>query len=143
MQAFFYVIVGFFGGFLGGMGMGGGTLLIPLLSLFFSLAQKQAQAVNLIAFLPMAIVALAVHTKNGLVQYKTALPMLLPGVAFSLLGALLAKVLPNAVLRRVFGGFLLILSIRSFLVNKKEKNGFYAPKKGRVAEKTDKRDLHF
>ena len=85
-----YVLTGFFGGLLGGMGMGGGTLLIPMLSLFFSLSQKQAQAVNLIAFLPMAAVALAVHTKNGLVRYKTALPMLFSGVVFSVLGSPLA-----------------------------------------------------
>lgn len=127
MQAVFYVFVGFLGGLLGGMGMGGGTLLIPLLSLCFSMLQKQAQAVNLIAFLPMALVALAVHTKNGLVQYKTALPMLLPGIVFSLLGAWIAKALPNAVLRKIFGGFLLLLAVRSFLINKKEKRGFYAP----------------
>ena len=100
-----YVLTGFFGGLLGGMGMGGGTLLIPMLSLFFSLSQKQAQAVNLIAFLPMAAVALAVHTKNGLVRYKTALPMLFSGVVFSVLGATLAKALANRVLKRAFGAF--------------------------------------
>ncbi|MBE7090931.1 MAG: sulfite exporter TauE/SafE family protein [Clostridiales bacterium] len=134
MQTFFYVVVGFLGGLLGGMGMGGGTLLIPLLSLCFSLVQKQAQAINLVAFLPMAIVALAVHTKNGLVQYKTALPMLLPGVVFSLFGAFFAKALPNAVLRKVFGGFLLLLAVRSFLLNKKGNKGFYAPEEKRTGE---------
>ncbi len=129
-----YVLTGFWGGLLGGMGMGGGTLLIPLLSLFFSLPQKQAQAVNLIAFLPMAAVALAVHTKNGLVQYKTALPMLFSGAVFSVLGATLAKALPNPALKRAFGAFLMFLSVRSFLQCKKEKRGFYSPEK-RVEKK--------
>jgi uncharacterized membrane protein YfcA len=46
-----YILVGIIGGVLGGMGMGGGTLLIPMLGIFFGLEQHVAQAINLISFI--------------------------------------------------------------------------------------------
>lgn len=53
-MAFYICLVsGFVSGLLGGMGMGGGTLLIPVLTIFFSVPQKIAQSTNLLAFLPM------------------------------------------------------------------------------------------
>ena len=65
-----YVFAGLLGGILGGMGMGGGTLLIPLLSIFYNVSQHSAQAVNLISFIPMAVVALVIHIKNKRVDFK-------------------------------------------------------------------------
>ena len=46
-------IAGLVGGILGGMGMGGGTLLVPILTVFLSMAQKTSQFMNLVAFIPM------------------------------------------------------------------------------------------
>lgn len=63
------VIFGFIAGIVGGMGMGGGTLLVPLLSLL-DIPQRQMQAINLISFLPMCAVALIFHFKNKLVVTK-------------------------------------------------------------------------
>ena len=54
MSFIFYLLAGFVSGLFGGMGMGGGTVLIPVLTLFFGVEQHIAQATNLIAFLPMA-----------------------------------------------------------------------------------------
>ena len=65
------IVFGFISGILGGMGMGGGTLLIPLLN-FLDIEQQTIQAINLISFLPMACVALGLHFKNKLV--KPAIP---------------------------------------------------------------------
>ena len=65
-----FSLIGIIGGVLGGMGMGGGTLLIPLLTIFLNLPQKEAQAINLIAFLPMSIIALILHYKNKLLKFK-------------------------------------------------------------------------
>ena len=62
-----FILIGLGSGVLGGMGMGGGTALIPLLTIFTSVHQKTAQAINLISFIPMAVVALFLHVKNGLV----------------------------------------------------------------------------
>ena len=131
MKTFFCILAGIVGGAFGGMGMGGGTLLIPILTLFLGFTQKQAQAINLVAFLPMAGVALFVHTKNRLVDYKGALPLILPGVIFSALGAVLMRKVADRLLRRCFGGFLLLLAafnaVRRLRGTDKPAS-FYAPK---------------
>ena len=65
-----YIIFGIIGGLLGGMGMGGGTLLIPLLTIGLSVPQQTAQFINLVAFIPMSALALIVHIRNGYVVKK-------------------------------------------------------------------------
>lgn len=101
---------GIAGGILGGMGMGGGTALIPLLTIVCGLEQSAAQAVNLLAFAPMAAVALGVHAKNGLLEKKGLFSLIAPAVVLSVLGAVLAAQLPSAVLSKAFGVFLIVLS---------------------------------
>ncbi len=105
-----YVLVGLLGGVLGGMGMGGGTVLIPMLTIFLSVQQHVAQAVNLVSFIPVGIVALIIHIKNKLVKKQGLLFIILPAILFSVLGSLLSVKLDGDFLKRFFGGFLLILS---------------------------------
>ena len=101
------------GGLLGGMGMGGGTALSPLLTLF-GVDQAAAQGINLLSFLPMAALALSIHAKNGLVKRDGLLFFVLPALLFSVPGALLATCLPSAALERAFGAFLIVLSLFRF-----------------------------
>ena len=115
MEYIWYVVAGVLGGVLGGMGMGGGTILIPLLSIFYAVSQHTAQAVNLISFLPMAVVALIIHLKNKLIDFKGILWVIIPGVLFCVLGCYLARAISGNVLRRCFGGFLALLSIFQFV----------------------------
>lgn len=105
------IIVGVLGGIVGGMGMGGGTLTIPLLTIFLKYEQLQAQGVNLIAFLPMSVVALVIHFKNKLVDIKSSWVLALIGCVFSLLGAIIANNTSNAVLKKIFALFLIGLGI--------------------------------
>lgn len=65
MRFLLWFSAGVFGGVLGGMGMGGGTVLIPLLTLFCGVPQHMAQSVNLFTFLPMSLLSLRVHAKTG------------------------------------------------------------------------------
>lgn len=111
MKFVWYVIAGALSGVLGGMGMGGGTLLIPLLSIFYSVPQHTAQAINLLSFIPMAVVALAIHIKNGLVEFKDIFFVVVPAVIFGVLGAFAAKDISGDLLRKMFGGFLILLSV--------------------------------
>lgn len=111
MNYLLYGIAGFAGGILGGMGMGGGTILIPLLTIFLNVAQLNAQAINLISFIPMAVVALIIHLRNKLVDFKNSLFVIIPGIAFCILSSYLAKNMDSEILKRCFGGFLLALSI--------------------------------
>ncbi len=103
-------LCGVAGGVLGGMGMGGGTALIPLLTLF-GVDQAAAQGVNLVAFLPMAALALPVHAKSGLLKGEGLLPLVLSALVSSALFSLLAAHLPGAALERGFGVFLIALAL--------------------------------
>ena len=111
MEYIWYLIAGALGGVLGGMGMGGGTILIPLLTIFFNVNQHSAQAANLISFTPMATIALIIHLKNKLVEFENILYIILAGVLTCVIGVYLAQQISSTILKRIFGGFLLLLSI--------------------------------
>ena len=117
----FEVIAGLLGGVVAGMGMGGGTLTIPILTIFLGFEQIQAQGVNLIAFLPMAIVALVIHFKNHLVDVKRTWLLAVVGWVFSVVGALVANHVSNEFLKKIFALFLIGLAIWQ-VVEMKKKN---------------------
>ena len=91
MSVLLLILIGIAGGIIGGMGMGGGTLLIPLMTLLAGVEQHTAQAINLAAFIPMSAVALAVHLKNKLIDFKYLLWVALPAVAASAVAGPLAS----------------------------------------------------
>ncbi len=99
-------------GAIGGMGIGGGVILIPVLTSLFSVAQKDAQFVNLIYFVPVAIFALVVHYRAGRLEIKKALFMALGGVAGAFLGADIASRIGVSVLKKLFGAFLFFIGIK-------------------------------
>ncbi len=120
MEYVWYVFAGLLGGVLGGMGMGGGTVLIPLLSIFYSVGQHTAQAINLVSFIPMAIVALILHIKNKLVDFNKIVLIIVPGVITCIIGCYIARAITGDVLRRCFGGFLILLSVFQFVTQFKK-----------------------
>ena len=118
---FWEIVAGVLGGIIGGMGMGGGTLTIPLLTIFLGYNQLQAQGVNLVAFLPMAVIAIIIHFKNKLVDFKSTWLLAVIGSIFSLGGAFIAVKLKNNVLTKLFALFLIGLAIWQFVELKKDK----------------------
>jgi uncharacterized membrane protein YfcA len=110
MSFYFYLFLGFLGGIPAGMGMGGGTVTIPLLVLFGGVEQKIAQGANLFAFLPMSLGALKTHKDNGLLQTQGILYTIIPALLFSALGGFAASILPSEILRKGFGAFLIGLA---------------------------------
>ena len=109
------MVAGFFSGLLGGMGMGGGTVLIPALTIFLGVEQHVAQATNLIAFLPMALFTLNVHRKNGLLKTEGLKSIVIPALITSVAAGFLASFLPAFVLKKLFGAFLIGLSVKLLL----------------------------
>lgn len=105
------VIIGLCSGIISGMGIGGGAILIPALTLFQGLSQQVAQGVNLVYFLPTAVVSLVVHIRNHQVDKGAVISIGLSGIVAALLGAWVATVLSGDWLRRMFGGFLLLIGI--------------------------------
>lgn len=108
---FWLGLAGLISGVFGGMGMGGGTLLIPILTIFLGFAQKNAQAINLLVFVPMSIVSLIIHIKNKLVDFRVGIPVILSGIIFSIGGSIITNLIDNSVMRKIFGGFLLIVGL--------------------------------
>ena len=119
---FWEIIAGVLGGVIGGMGMGGGTLTIPILTIFLGYKQLQAQGVNLVAFLPMSIIAIIIHIKNKLVDFKSTWLLAVVGCIFSLGGSLVAVKLNNEVLTKLFAIFLIGLAIWQLVELIKSKN---------------------
>ena len=78
-------IIGFFAGIIGGMGMGGGTILIPALVLFANIDPKLAQSINLMSSIPMTIAALIIHIKNKNVEFSLVVPIALFGIVAAIL----------------------------------------------------------
>jgi len=107
----FLILVGFAAGILSGMGIGGGAILIPALVLFFGMSQQNAQHINLLYFIPTALLAVRVHKKSGNIQKKGLLPLILWGLAGALPGALIAVKLDANYLRKGFAAFLLCIAV--------------------------------
>ena len=108
MRIFLTIFFGFIAGVVGGMGMGGGTFLIPLFQ-FLNYGQKSIQATNLISFLPMAIIALFFHFKNKLVKTKGVWWITIPALVFSVVGAIITNNVKPEFLKVCFGIFFLIM----------------------------------
>ena len=114
MSFYLYLLLGFLGGVPAGMGMGGGTVTIPLLVLVGGVEQKIAQCANLFSFLPMSLGALKTHAENGLLKTQGILWIILPALALSFLGAWLAASLSSNILKKAFGAFLIGLAFVGF-----------------------------
>ena len=126
MSIILYGLAGVVSGIIAGMGMGGGTLLIPILTIFLGVQQHLAQGINLIVFVPMSLVTLIIHCKNKLVDFKVGIPIILSGLISSIIGSLLALEVRNELLRKMFGYFLLLVGIwqiiSAFIPQEKTKN---------------------
>ena len=106
-----FVFIGFLSGIIGGMGIGGGAVLIPALTLFAKTEQHISQSINLIYFIPTAIIALIIHIKNRKVDFKIALPIILSGVIGAVIGSAVAVNFSSNLLKKMFAFFLLIMGI--------------------------------
>lgn len=105
------VVAGLAGGLMGGMGMGGGTLLIPILTIFLDIPQINAQAVNLISFVPMAAASLIVHIKNKLVNFKQVMLVAPLAIGTCLLGAFFSNKVAPEILSKIFGTFMVVIGV--------------------------------
>lgn len=105
-----YLLIGIASGVISGMGMGGGTVLIPMLTLLLNTPQKDAQTINFLAYLPAASIALFLHWRAGRVEWRMVLPVLPWGLLGAAAGLFLALIAPAELLRKLFGAFLIVLA---------------------------------
>ncbi len=111
----------FFTGVFASLGVGGGMILIIYLTVFGGFDQISAQGVNLIYFIPIALLAVIIHTKNGLIRWKAIIPSLITGILFAAAGCLAAKYIGSPALKKVFAVFILLIGIKELLCGQKKK----------------------
>ena len=111
---------GFSTGILSAWGVGGGTLLLLIMTLFLGVDHTTAQGINLLYFLPTAGVSLFFHRRNGLLD-KTAIRRCVPaGLVTAAAAAWLATAVDVEILRRPFGVFLLFTAGTTLRQTKKK-----------------------
>lgn len=102
-------------GTLSGFGIGGGSLLMVWMTAILSMEQRTAQAINLLFFLPSAICSLVFHIKQKQIVWKTAIPAMVAGGLMAGLAAWIGQSIQPDLLRKLFGGFLLLVGISQWL----------------------------
>jgi hypothetical protein len=119
------ILIGICAGIISGMGIGGGTLLIPALTIIMGIEQKMAQTINLIYFIPTAIMALTNHIKNKRIEKNNLWIIIISGIIGAVIGSLIAGYVKSDLLRKLFGGFLGIMGILEILKGIKKKKDIY------------------
>ena len=115
-------VVGFLTGVLASMGLGGGFILVVWLTIFEDVAQRAAQGINLLFFLPIALVSLVFHLKNHLVNKELVKKTALGGLLGAVIGTYGAQLIDNGLLRKLFALFLLAFGLRELFSRKQSEN---------------------
>ena len=103
-------------------GVGGGTLLLLVMTLFLGVDQRTAQGVNLLFFLPTAASALVCHARGGYLDKPTLKAAVPAAVIAALIGAWISNAVDVEVLRKPFGVYLLLSGISLVWPKKKPAN---------------------
>lgn len=116
------IIVGTILGFLSGLGVGGGSLLILWLTLVLKMDPLSARSINLLFFLPAALISSAVRIKQGNLKAKKLLPAILSGCISAVVFSIISTMLDVQILKKLFGTILLAAGLREL---------FYRPRNAR------------
>ena len=121
MNIFFYSLAGLLAGTAGSLGIGGGGFLVIFLTVFINISQIKAQGINLIFFIPIAIVSIIIYYKDKLIDIKKVILIVSGGLIGVFLGSYLAFIINESILQKIFAICLILLSIKEFF--SKEKDG--------------------
>ena len=114
------ILIGIISGIVSGTGMGGGTILIFLLTFALGIEQHIAQATNLIFFIPTSIIAIIVNIRNKNINLKLATTISVFGILGAIIGANLSIHTDVNMLRKCFGIFLALIAIHEIYTMIKE-----------------------
>ena len=115
------ILAGAIAGVLSAWGIGGGTLLVIYMTALGGLGQQSAAGINLLYFLPVSISALISHIKNKLILFEAVVPAVIAGVPASVAGSLLSSSIDTDVMKKIFGGFLILVGISEFFRKERAK----------------------
>ncbi len=108
------LLAGLLSGIAGSMGLGGGGVLIIYLSLFTSVDRLRAGGINLLFFIPIALLSVIIYGIKKEIKWKTVLWFSLFGLIGAALGIWLTEFIGSKYLGKLFGGFLLLLGVSEF-----------------------------
>jgi uncharacterized membrane protein YfcA len=107
-----YDVTGLIGGVLSGLlGIGGGTVMVPLLVLWSGRPQREAHAMSLAAIIPISLAAVVVYGGAGEVDVPAALALCAGSIIGARLGARVLARAPERALKGAFGVFMLIAAV--------------------------------
>lgn len=107
----FEILIGVVSGIISGIGMGGGTILIFILTTFAGIEQHTAQGINIVFFIPTAIASIIINYKNKNIDFKVTKYIIIFGIVGSFIGSIIAINTDVKILRKYFGFFLLLIAI--------------------------------
>ena len=120
------VLIAFFAavfcGTLAGMGLGGGSLLILFLTGIAGFDPASARSINLLFFLPAALLSTLSHMRNGALPTKKVMPAVWAGITFAALFSCISGALDIRHLQKLFGVLLLATGLKEL---------FYRPRKAK------------
>lgn len=105
------ILTGLIAGVVSGTGMGGGTVLILVLSIFLRVEQHTAQATNLVFFIPTSLSAIYVGIKEKLIKWKIGIIIAITGVFGAVIGSMISMKMEVKILRKCFGIFLGVIAL--------------------------------
>ncbi|UCG27237.1 MAG: sulfite exporter TauE/SafE family protein [Bacteroidales bacterium] len=116
-QILLLLIIGLFAGMIGGsMGVGGGIVIVPSLVLLMGFSQHEAQGTSLAVLLfPVAILGVINYYRNNYVNFRFALILIIAFIIGSYFGSLISVNIPEKILKKIFGLFMLLVSLRLLL----------------------------
>ena len=103
---------------LAGLGIGGGGLLVIYLIMFKNIGQVEAQGLNLLFFVTAGASSLFIHRKNRRLNYKKIILMVICGSFGAVAGSILVSFIDGAVIKKIFGGFLIASGVIEFFWKK-------------------------
>lgn len=106
------LIMGTLLGFLTGLGIGGGSLLILWLTLALKMPQAEARGINLLFFLPAALISCIFRHKQGQINIRQILPAMAAGAAGAALFSFIGAAIDVTLLQKPFGILLLVTGLR-------------------------------
>lgn len=117
----FSIFLGSILGFLSGIGVGGGSLLILWLTLVLDASPDIARSVNLLFFIPSALIACFFRWHQGTLRLKTVLPAILAGCISAAFFSWIGMILDTGMLKKLFGVLLILTGIRELRYGTKKK----------------------
>lgn len=111
-----YALIGIATGFANGMfGSGGGTIVVPAMAILLGIEERKAHATAIAIILPLTLFSVFFYMQNSFIDWNIAWKTMVGGVVGGFIGAKILKGCPVNILKKIFGGFIIVGAFRMIL----------------------------